>query len=621
MHLRSLLFFALSALAWQAHASMDLKTRLLAGEVQFLAHQQKYFDALQRIDAVQAISPEALRRALRHNTGGNPAGGEAALSLADIELGYRMSQRAGAAIRAVLNEDSALPERNRAAYELAKIYYNKRQYELAQYALQLIRGEVFYPFNHDIDYLQAKIHVRRGQFDAAINILERLQYDERFHGFAAFNLAHTLMAAGRDDEGRAKLAEVGDMEVYDEALLSLRDKANLVLGYRALSDGVPEQALQRLGKVRQHGAFSTRALLGIAWAHMALQQYRSALAPWGELQRRDADDATVQEAWLALPYTYGKLGVHSKAVTLYEEAIAQFEHSRAAMRAALQGIGDGSFFEQLVELGGNVSEQGLATLYRLDSMRYLGDVLAQPAFQTAVKDLIEVDQLRATLAGWQRSVAALQALTERREQSVRQLRPQLSAQLEDIDSALQALVQQHDALDDALTAITPQTNTRWLADASQQTLLASLHSVAVASETLPAVQRDSLQQRARRLQGIVDWQLVQHYPQRMQSLSSQRQQLGESLRQLQTQRDRVARQHQHADNVGVYRLPLFELARQMQVLEARLLPLRDTLQQRVANTLREALQRRSKLLDEYLAVARYELAKNYDLMAQQERAQ
>ena len=619
--LSAILLLLLCAAPLRAVASVDLKTRLLVGEVQYLAQQHKYFDALLHIDDVQVISQQKLRRAMEQLRRDAEQGeyDRPVLSLADIELGYRMSQRAGSAIRAVLGENISQQQRNQAAFRLAKIYYDKQQYDYAQYALQLIRGELFYPFSHDVKYLQAKIHARSGEFDGAIAIFEKLQYDDRFRGFAAYNLAHTLMANGQLQAGLEKLAQVGDMDAHREPLQSLRDKANLMLGYKALQNNSPRESLMHLKKVRLQSAFASKALLGIAWANMTLQNYQGAITAWTELQSRDATHAAVREAWLGLPYSYGKLGAYSKAIELYESAISNYETSLAGIQEAIDRVASGELFQQLGERNAPTTEEDILRLRELAPMAYLDELLAQPAFQLAVKNLMDLNAMQSRLQQWRRTVVSLKSLVEQREQFAKKVTRKLNNDLDAVDAQLARLKLQYDTLVDLLASIAPDNNLQLLADRGEQIVLASLQRIRLASETQP--QDENLLRRIRRARGVIDWRLAQQYRQRRNALATELERAHVRLQALQAKRSKVTQKLHRAEKVAAYKVPLFNIDKQIVALDDRLQAVAAEQQDSLQAMMLQALEKRQALVKQYLTTARYELAKSYDLVLERERRQ
>src|SRR6187401_485039 len=103
----------------------DLKD-LYFGEALYHAYQGQYFEALQRLDTELALHrglDEPARDTLTYHIN------DAEFSVGDFELYYRMHLRAGRAIKAVL--DAAVDEsvRNEAAFRLARIHFQKGQFD------------------------------------------------------------------------------------------------------------------------------------------------------------------------------------------------------------------------------------------------------------------------------------------------------------------------------------------------------------------------------------------------------------------------------------------------------------------------------------------------------------
>ena len=133
--------------------SSELKD-LYFGEALYYAYQEHYFEALERLDAeiaqhyhVDEPQLDSLRYHIDH----------AEFSVGDFELHYRMHQRAGRAIKAVLEGNVDEPVRNEAAFRLAKIHFQKDQPYDALRALEGISGRVPEDIRDDIEFLRANI--------------------------------------------------------------------------------------------------------------------------------------------------------------------------------------------------------------------------------------------------------------------------------------------------------------------------------------------------------------------------------------------------------------------------------------------------------------------------------
>lgn len=130
---------ALIASSVIAKNSTQHKKDLFFNEGLYYAYQEEYFNAISKLDAELGQyygldEPElnSLHFYINH----------AEFSIGDFELYYRMHNRAGRAIKSVLEGDVEDVVRNDAAYRLAKIYHQKQQPLNALHTIQRIKGEV-----------------------------------------------------------------------------------------------------------------------------------------------------------------------------------------------------------------------------------------------------------------------------------------------------------------------------------------------------------------------------------------------------------------------------------------------------------------------------------------------
>ena len=109
---------------------------LFFNEGLYYAYQEQYFDAISKIDAELGQyygldEPElnSLHFYLNH----------AEFSIGDFELYYRMHNRAGRAIKSVIEGNVPDVIRNDAVYRLAKIYHQKQQKVNALHTIERIK--------------------------------------------------------------------------------------------------------------------------------------------------------------------------------------------------------------------------------------------------------------------------------------------------------------------------------------------------------------------------------------------------------------------------------------------------------------------------------------------------
>src|SRR5919108_1936434 len=197
------------------------------GEALYYAQQGHFFEALERLDAElgqhRAVDEPALDSLYRNLR-------EAEFSVGDFELNYRMHHRAGRAITAVLEGAVDEAVRNEAAFRLARIQFQKGQFDDALHALERIQGTVPPQIKDDVEFLRANIYMATGRPSEAVKVLAQLRSGESLAGFVSYNLGIALLQDGRQQEAIEHLDKAGQLTTADPAALAIRDKSNLVLG-------------------------------------------------------------------------------------------------------------------------------------------------------------------------------------------------------------------------------------------------------------------------------------------------------------------------------------------------------------------------------------------------------
>jgi tetratricopeptide (TPR) repeat protein len=331
-------------LAGRTAMAVDLKD-LYFGEALYHAYQGQFFDAIQRLDTELVMYhglDEPGRDTLHFHIN------NAEFSVGDFELDYRMHQRAGRAIKAVLEGAVDEAVRNEAAFRLARIHFQKGQLDDALHALGRIQGAVPPEIRDDIEFLRANVYMATGRPGDAVKVLAPLKSDESLSGFVAYNLGIALLQDGRPQEAIEQLDKAGLLPANDPAALAIRDKSNLVLGTMLFESGNFERARQSLDRVHLDGPFSNQALLRAGWAEATAQHYDRALVPWNILVDREPTDAAVQEVMLALPHAYASMKLYGRAATGYGRALELFTNQIQRIDASIGSIREGRFLNALI---------------------------------------------------------------------------------------------------------------------------------------------------------------------------------------------------------------------------------------------------------------------------------
>jgi len=607
---------------WLRHTGLVLATMLAGtanagelrdlhfGEALYYAKQGYYFDALQRLDAElrqhDGLDEPALDSLHYHI-------GQAEFSVGDFELSYRMHHRAGRAIRAVLEGDVSPEVRNEAAYRLARIHFQKGQMSDALTALERIDGRLPGDVRADVEFLRANVYLAIGRPSAAVDVLRRLQGAESLQGFSAYNLGIALLNDGQVREGRQQLDRAGQLNTIDPAAQAIRDKSNLTLGSMLLEDEAFEQAQATLTRVRLEGPFSNQALLSSGWADVSGDNVERALVPWGILAEREPTDAAVQEAMLALPYAYGRLGVHGRAAVLYGRALDSFERELDKLAASVRGIQDGKFLEALVREEIHQDKDWvvrLRTLPETPETFYLLELLASHDFQTALQNYLDLEELRRKLVTWDRTFEAYADIIEARRSYYEPLLPGVDHEFRQLDSRIRLRLQQYELLANRLEQMLVMPRPEFLATTEERRMGVQLQTLA---RQLEAEVDDDVRERIERLQGVITWMLRTEYHDRLNRFY-------DHLRELRTWVDALNAQYQAYVRVRQaavhsytgYERPMGRLSTRVQeALERveRLMARQGRVLEKVA--IRE-LELRETRLRYYQDQARYAMADSYD---------
>ena len=589
---------------------------LFYGEILFLAFQDDWFDAISRLDTelgqVYQLDQPELDSLYTHLY-------QAEFALGDFELAYRMHHRAGRALQAVIDGNVSEAVKNHALYRLARIFFQKDQPVNALHAIERIQGDLSEDIQLDVAFLEAQIYMAIGRNTDAVQILERLVDDEELEGFASYNLGIALLRDGNQQVGRLYLDLTGQLESNLPATLAIKDKANLVLGYKLLEENDPAGAQQVLERVRLNGVFSNRALLGWGWADAAQEQFARSLVPWTMLAERQVTDASVQEALLALPYSYGKLERYGKAAVLYDHALKTFSNEVDRLSDSIKSIRKGRFLEVLVrpELQQDTSWViRLRNLSETPETYYLIELMASHDFQESLKNYVDLEGLRKRLVTWERDLDAFEQLIETRRDYYEPLLPMIDKTFRELDSQIRLRREQREHIDKKLRAMLSAPRPDYLATAEERLTALQLDHLErqLTFDGKPAPRM--IEERIKRLRGFLTWQIHTDYDRRLTEAYHHLHALNADMMRLENQYASFVRTRQAAtlsyqgynDTIRRQRQLIRTAKDQVGTLMAR----QGHLLEMMAVT---ELESRRDRLDTFIVKTRFALADSYDRAA------
>ena len=306
------------------------------GDVLFYFYQDDYFDSITRLLAARQLDR------IPHTQG------EAELLLGGLYLSLGEHVEAGKIFEALLNQNTSEAVRNKAWFYLGKVWYQRGYLEESERALRQVSDKIDPRISAERYMLLAQLMMRQERYDDAIAALSNWHGAPDWTAYAQFNLGVALVRKGPAADAIPYLDRVGRIETRSEELLSLKDKANLALGFALLQAQRAAEARPILQRVRLEGPYSSKALLGVGWADAGVGEFKRALVPWLTLRKRNLLDSAVQESFLTVPYAYSSCGATGQAAEYYNSAIESFDAEMKRIDDSIEQIRSGNLLDRLL---------------------------------------------------------------------------------------------------------------------------------------------------------------------------------------------------------------------------------------------------------------------------------
>ncbi len=581
------------------------------GDTLFHFYQDKYFSAVTSLMVSQ------------HFTRLAPHDDDSEVLRGGLLLSYGMHREAGQIFAQLIERNAPPSVQDRAWYYLAKIRWQRGLPREAEEAIAKIGGKLPEGLEEDRNLLHANLLMARQDFNGAATVLRGMtdikspsQSSQASH-FARFNLGVALVKGGDIPTGSVLLDEVGRMPGANEEQRSLRDRANVALGFSALQDGRSDDARAVLQRVRLQSLQSNKALLGFGWAAANAKQHDQALVPWTELASRSVSDAAVLEAKIALPYAYAELGAYGQSLEGYQSAVSQFDTEQGALKESIAAIQSGKLIEGLnAKNPGN--EMGwfwnLTELPEMPHAGHLTQVLAQHDFQESFKNYRDLLFLGNNLAQWRDSLVAYRDMLAERRKAFNQRLPQTQSGEKGSVADLARAQKNRASLAAELSRVEREGDVISFSDQRQDALLQRLADVQAAMQANakdPEIAR--LADKVRLLSGALAWELSSQWPDRLWQAKKSLRDADRGIEAAQEREARLAKaQREEPQRFERFAKRIDALEAQINLLIPRVASVTNEQQEAVQNIAVAELAGAQQRLAEYQTQARFALAQLYD---------
>ncbi len=579
------------------------------GDALFYYYQGKDLDAITRLLAYQQWE-----RMPHHDA-------ETNLLLGGLYLSLGLHNEAGERFETLLTRSVPEGVRNRAWFYLGKVWYARGYLDRAERAIKEVQGRLTPDLEAERMHLLSNILLRQQRFDEAIALLDswRGRKDQSdWLAYAQYNLGVALVRKGLIAEADPFLTSVGTLESGRRELRSLKDRANLALGYAYLQNNQPDLAKPVLQRVRLDGPYSNKALLGVGWADAASGQFQEALTPWMELRDRNLLDSAVQEAYLAIPYAFAKLNANAQAAENYESAIRSFDTETANIDSSIAEIDDGTMLDRLLQRDSK-DQYGwfwqLRELPNAPESRYLYHLLAGHDFQEGLKNYRDLAFLGSTLSTWQDSIVAFDDMLDTRERAYAERVPQADAVLASgrldqygADRATAGgVLDQVESTQDVAALGTAEERDQW---ARIMRLEAALLTAPDDDET------NAIREKTRLAKGVLYWRLAESFKARVWNERRTLKDLDQALREAQNRWVRVEKARgSMPNNTGEFAARVAALRARLEGAQVRLAEVAKQQNELLETLARGELEQQKERIGTYQIQARFALASIYDRAA------
>jgi hypothetical protein len=579
------------------------------GDALFYYYQGEDFETITRLQAFRQWG-----RLAHHDA-------ETDLLLGGLYLSLGLHNEAGERFETLLTQSVPEGVRNRAWFYLGKVWYARGYLDRAERAINEVKGRLTADLEAERMHLLSNILMRQQRFDEAIALLNawkgrRDQSD--WLAYAQYNLGVALVRKGLVTEADPFLTSVGSIESGRREMRSLKDRANLALGYAYLQNNQPDLAKPVLERVRLDGPYSNKALLGVGWADAAAGQFQEALTPWMELRDRNLLDSAVQEAYLAIPYAFAKLNANAQAAENYEKAIASFDTETVNIDNSILEINDGTMLDRLLKRD-DKDHYGwfwqLRELPDAPQSRYLYHLLAGHDFQEGLKNYRDLAFLGGTLARWQDSIVAFDDMLETRERAYAERVPQADAVL--ASGRLDKYGADRANAGGQLDQVEQSQDAASLGTAAERDQWARILRLEAALLTAPDDEEtNAIREKTRLAKGVLYWRLAESFKARVWNERRTLKDLDQALREAQNRWVRVQKARSSMpNNTGEFAARVEALRQRLEATQQRLAGVAQQQNGLLESLARSELEQQKERISTYQIQARFALASIYDRAA------
>lgn len=424
-------------------------------------------------------------------------------------------------------------QRSRLSMALARVYYRQQHYQEAEEQLAKINEK-------DLDkvdvqrkkLMSAQLLFRKREYEAASAQLESIENKGNMQLYAKYNNGLSLLQLldpQAQSKGQQLLTSIATLEPLDQEQYALKDQAILALALNFLKSNKPLDAQKMLLNLRLDGLVSHDGLLILGWSFAASGDYSKALIYWLKLiETQDVLEPTVQEAWLAVPYAYQKLGDYQSAIAGYERALTS--HQQALQE--IEALKDREAWRDLL-----YQQQTAMQSFTKNSPGFQRQLVGDAKFFELLQQWQQLDQWNKKLEFALSALTPIQVMLETNDQRFKEKSAIVREKLSQIEAL--NLPQKQIELKNILDEQKKQPVAVKLLSQKNAKIWQRVTSAEQITRVLPQEKLGEKAEQLRRLKGVALWNFHRNRPDTLWKGEKDYQKLSQDMEQLKIQEGRL----------------------------------------------------------------------------------
>ncbi|WNO08968.1 hypothetical protein [Teredinibacter sp. KSP-S5-2] len=476
-------------------------------------------------------------------------------------VGYGMERHASDIFLRLLEANRPQHVRDAAWFFLAKLRYIRNDFDGAKEALKNVRPFPSKKMRGDVFALKINLAIQQGKLKLAERYLEKRDPGVGWQPYMYYNLGAAWAREGNYTKAIYYFDEIGKSRFIDEEHVALFDQAMTAAGYAHLLLEEYPQAIEKFKKVRLNSDTSNRALLGYGWASDRLGNHNDALDAWTHLSNSNLLDASNQEAVVAVPFAYERLGAETLALRSFKEA----EQKLLAEIDSLDKIIVDMQNDKLIDVLRIKRSHGLDWLRYAEEndlapqLSYLVQLFSRDEFQSSVLELRDLLAIKEDMQLWKSKLNFYMAMVNSREFE-RAKRAEALAE-NDLFGEIGKLVKQRSELTRKIETTAAEKDYFALASGNEAELIERIkrvqRNIELLRETDPFI--DEYDEAARRYYGILLWESSEKFSDRMWRVVKTLSSLDETIRDVRKKHKDVEAILAEAEDLEPYKVTIQQL--------------------------------------------------------------